>query len=106
MADIGIATLAMTQGVSSAMFFLPKITDVRRVSMRDADAVSDIRVGETAMIVTTVGIGAMCSFLTKSALPAGIALVTAVMVVALYESVLMQNPDHDATILPLIGQDD
>lgn len=104
MADIGIATLAMTQGISSAMFFLPKITDVRRVSMRDSDAVGDIRTGEVAMVVTTFGVGAILSSLTRSALPATISLVTALMIVVLYESVLMQNPDHDAKIIPF-GKD-
>lgn len=103
MADIGIATLAMTQGVSSAMFFLPKITDVRRVSSRDAESVRDIRTGEVAMIVTTFGIGGMLSFMTKSPLPAGIALFTALLIVGLYESVLVQEPGISATVVPMRG---
>lgn len=103
MADIGVATLAMTQGVSSAMFFLPKITDVRRVSSRDSEAVRDIRTGEVAMIVTTFGIGGMLSFMTKSALPAGIALFTALMIVVLYESVLVQEP-QSASVVPFTGR--
>lgn len=98
MADIGIATLAMTQGISSAMFFLPKITDVRRVSARDSESVRDIRTGEAAALVLTFGIGAMCSFLSKSALPAGIALFTAILIIALYESVLMQDPQPTQVI--------
>lgn len=92
MADIGIATLAMTQGIGSASFFLPKITDVRRVSTADAAAVADIRTGEAAMVVTTFGVGAILSALTRSSLPAGIALITALLLVGLYESVLRAQP--------------
>lgn len=103
MADIGVATLAMTQGVSSAMFFLPKITDVRRVSARDSEAVRDIRTGEVAMIVTTFGIGGMLSFMTKSPLPAGISLFTALMIVILYESVLVQEP-QSSSVIPFSGR--
>lgn len=100
MADIGIATLAMTQGIGSATWFLPKITDVRRMSSRDPEAVADIRVGESAMLVTTFGIGAMCSYLSKSPLPAIVALVTAGMVIVLYESVLQQD-GRDAEVIPI-----
>lgn len=92
MADIGIATLAMTQGIGSAASFLPKITEVRKMSKDDPQAVTDIRTGEAAMLVTTLGVGAICSFLSKSTLPAVISLVTAAMLVCLYESVLMKDP--------------
>ena len=93
MADnIGAATLAMTQGISAFTFFLPKISDVRKASVGDPSAVADIRVGEAAGLVVSLGIGGIVSGLTKSSLPVAISLLVALLIICLYETVLRANP--------------
>jgi len=103
--DIGVATLAMTQGIASFTYFLPKLTDVRRTTQRDPESVADIRTGEAAGVVVTFGVGMVCSALTRSAMPAVVSLVTAGMIVCLYESVLraepLDVPERTATVLKL-----
>lgn len=96
MADVGAATLAMTQGISAFTFFLPKISDVRKASVNDPSAVADIRVGEAGGLVVAFGIGAIVSGLTKSTLPVVISLLVALIIICLYETVLRSNPLESA----------
>ena len=101
MSDNGAAaTLAMTQAVSAFTFFLPKITDVRKTSREDLDAVADIRVGEAAAFTVTLGIGAICASLSQSAMPIFVTLIIASIIIALYEAVLRADPgpEHRATV--------
>lgn len=93
MPDAGsAATLALTQAVSSFTFFLPKITDVRKADVSDAQAVADIRTGELAGLVVCLGIGAVCSSLARSSLPVMVSGVMALIIIALYESILRRDP--------------
>jgi len=96
--NIGVATLALTQGIASFTYFLPKLTDVRRATQRDPEAVADIRTGEAGGVVVAFGVGMVCSALTKSALPAAVSLVTAAMIVCLYESVLRAEPVSSSVV--------
>jgi hypothetical protein len=95
--NVGIATLALTQGISSFTFFLPRITEVRKASQNDPQAVADIRIGEAAGVVVCFGVGAICSALTQSSAPAIVSLVVALMLVALYETVLRSDPQKVST---------
>lgn len=90
--NAGMATLALTQGISSFTFFLPRITEVRRISTRDSQGVADVRTGEAAGVVVCFGIGVVTSALTKSMAPAVVSFVVALMIVGLYESVLRADP--------------
>lgn len=87
-----VGTLAMTQAVTAYTFFLPKITDVRKTSLGDNEMVADIRTGEIAAFVVSLGVGMVCSALSGSSLPAAISLLMAVIITALYESVLRKEP--------------
>lgn len=86
---IGPSLLAVGQGVTSFTNFLPNFLDVRRASARDNPSfVKDVRTGELAAVVVTVGIGVIASSLTESPVPAYTSIVMSIILVGLYESVL------------------
>lgn len=103
MADIGVAALAITQGISSFTFFLPKINEVRKGSMSDPDFVADVRTGEVAGLVVTVGVGAICSSLTQSSVPAITSLVVALMIIALYEITMRSGSVPGPVVANVVG---
>lgn len=85
----GPATLAVSQGVSAFVAFLPKFTDVRKMSPENnPDFAADVRMGELAAGTVTMGVGLIASSLTGSPVPAWTALVVVLILVALYESTL------------------
>lgn len=89
---IGPATLAMTQTVGLFQFFLPRLSDVRKAdAARDATIVGDVRMGEVGATALCLGIGAMVSSLTGSSVPVVVSLLTALILIALYESVLQAD---------------
>lgn len=85
---IGPATLSMTQALSLFDSFLPKFTDLGKADPNDINVVRDVRMGELAAVLMTLGIGGMTSALTGSSVPAVVALVTCTGLVLLYESAL------------------
>lgn len=97
MADFGVVALAMTQGISSFNSFLPKITEVRKGSANDPDFVADVRTGEVAGLVVTLGVGAICSSLTQSVAPTVVALITGLLLIVLYEVTLRAGSERLAT---------
>jgi hypothetical protein len=94
MPDAGTAaTLALTQSVSAFTFFLPKISDVRKTDIADANAVADIRTGEVAGLVVCLGTGAVCASLSRSSTPVVVSAIMALIIIALYESILRRSSD-------------
>lgn len=91
-ADFGSATFAVGQGVGSFTSFLPKITDVRKASKDDADFVADLRTGELAGAVITIGVGAIASSLVQSSTPLITGIFISLVIIALYESILRREP--------------
>lgn len=91
MADFGSASFAVSQSVSSYMQFLPKITDVRKASINDADFVYDLRIAEIAGAVITIGIGVIVSSMTQSSAPIFAGLFISLVIVCLYETVLRKD---------------
>lgn len=86
---IGPATLAMTQTVGLFQFFLPKLSDVRKADVAtDVSIVGDVRMGEVGATALCLGIGAMVSSLTGSSVPVVVALLTALILICLYETTL------------------
>jgi uncharacterized membrane protein len=85
--NIGIATLAITQGIAQFNVFLPRLSDVRKAAPGD-DISADVHVGEIAAIAGTVGIGLITSSLVGSKLPLIVSLIVAALMVSVYESVL------------------
>lgn len=86
---IGPATLSMTQSLSLFQNFLPSFSDISQADPdRDVGIAQDVRRGELAAVLMTLGIGGMTSALTGSAVPSVVALVTCAGLVMLYESAL------------------
>lgn len=93
MSDImGPAALSISQGISAFQFFLPKLSDVRKADpANDPDIVGDVRMGEIAAITLCVGVGAIVSSLSRSAIPAVVSALMAGILVCLYESALHKD---------------
>lgn len=85
---IGPATLSMTQSLSLFDAFLPSFRDISKADPGDIGIVRDVRMGELAAVLMTLGIGGMTSALTGSSVPAVVALVTCGGLVLLYETAL------------------
>lgn len=90
---IGSATLVMTSGFTAFSTFLPRISEVRKATLANSpDVVDDTRVGEVAASVMVLGFGLIASNLTGSPVPAVVAVIMIVLLVALYENVLRRVP--------------
>ena len=86
---IGAATLSMTQSLTLFHQFLPTFADISKADPQvDKAVVRDVRLGELAAVLMTLGIGGMTSALTGSSVPAVVALITAGGLVMLYEAAL------------------
>lgn len=83
--------LSITQSVGIFSALLPHLAEVRR-SAGDPSTINDVRIGEVAASALVVSIGLMASALVNSPVPAGVAVVSAVLLVAMYESVLQSVP--------------
>lgn len=90
-ADFGATMLGVTSGISSFTTFLPSLSEVRKASADDPQMVGDVRMGEVASITLTMGIGAISSALTRSALPTYVAFLVCLVLVILYETALRGN---------------
>lgn len=89
MADVGIAALALTQSYGQFSAYLPKLSDIRRADpTTDADMVADVRVGEIAAFVGSLGVGVIVASLTKDPTPAYVSVAVSIILICLYESVL------------------
>jgi hypothetical protein len=98
---VGPATLAMTQAVGSFQFFLPRLSDVRKADpVRDTGMIGDVRLGEVAATTLCLGVGAMVSSLTGSSVPIVVSMLTALMLVCLYEAALQ----GDRPMEPKLGE--
>lgn len=86
---IGAATLSMTQSLALFGTFLPRFSEIGRADPEvDTRVVQDVRLGELAAVMMTLGIGGMTSALTGSAVPAVVAFITCGGLVVLYEYAL------------------
>ena len=86
---LGPAPLALTQSIGAFQFFLPKLSDVRRASLKDSpDMVGDVRMGEVAAGALCLGIGAIMSSMTGSPYPAIISVAMMLTLVCVYETAL------------------
>jgi len=90
----GPATLALTLGFTAFQTYLPKLSEVRRATPEThPDVAADVRVGEIAASVVTIGAGLIASSLTGSPLPTFISAIVILVLIGLYESTLQaKNP--------------
>jgi hypothetical protein len=94
---IGAATLSMTQSLALFGTFLPRFSEITLADPSlDRDIVRDVRMGEFAAVMMTLGIGGMTSALTGSSVPAVVALFTCGGLVVLYEYALRSKEVKDA----------
>jgi len=86
---VGLATLSMTQSLTLFQQFLPRFQEISAADpAEDMGMVRDVRMGELAAVVTTLGIGGMTSALSGSSTPAVVAAITAGGLILLYEYAL------------------
>ncbi len=89
---IGPTTMGLTQSISLFQGFLPKFNDIRKEDpVNNPDFVSDVRMGELAAALLTIGIGAIMSSLTGTPYPAMVSLISALGLIVLYETALRAN---------------
>lgn len=99
-AMFGPAAMAVTQGIGAFNIFLPKFTDVRRNNPGDnPDFAADVRTGEIAACVVTMGVGCIATYFTASPEPALTALFICIVLVVLYESTLRATAPFEGKLM-------
>lgn len=99
---IGPSTLALSQGISAFMTFLPSLSDVRKANPgEDVSMAADVRLGEVAAVALTVGVGAVASSLTGSPVPAVVAVTVSILMLCVYESTLRADRPMEPKFTPL-----
>lgn len=89
MADVGVAAIALTQSYAQFQAFMPKLSDIRKADYdNDSDMVGDVRIGEVAALIGSLGVGIIVSSLSGNPLPAYVSVAVSLLLIALYESVL------------------
>ena len=89
---VGPASLAISQGVTAFLSFLPKLSEIRKADpATDPGMVGDVRMGEVAATAVCVGVGTIVSSLTGSPLPAFVAVLVALVLICIYESALASD---------------
>lgn len=90
---IGPATLALSQSIGAFQFFLPHLSEVRKVTPdSDPSKAADVRLGEVAACTLAVGVGLVIANLTGSSVPLFATLVMSAVLVTVYEASL--RADH------------
>jgi hypothetical protein len=103
---IGPATLALTQTVGAFQFFLPRLSDVRKASMKDSpDIIGDVRFGEVAAGALCLGMGAIVSSMTGSPYPAIVSVLMMLVLVCVYEAALRGDRPFNP-LAPVVRSDD
>lgn len=86
---VGPASIVASQAFSAFSTFLPSFAEIRKSDpVRNPDVVGDVRMGEIAALTLSVGVGAILSSLTGSAVPAVVAVIMALILICLYEAAL------------------
>jgi hypothetical protein len=85
----GPVTLTLTSGLAQFQVFLPNFREIRQGNpTSDPGLVADVRMGELAAVLVTLGVGATASAVTGSSTPTVAAALTSLGLVLLYESAL------------------
>ena len=102
---LGAATIALGQTVGAFQFFLPRLSDVRKAGPNDADMIGDVRMGEVAAGALCIGIGAMVSSLSGSAVPVVVSILTAAAMMCVYESALRGDKPFNPVSPKVVTED-
>lgn len=79
------SSIAITTALTVFQTVLPPISEVRKQSVDNPTFAGDVRMGEVAAVLITVGVGGLASFISKDSTPAIVSLVASIGIVALYE---------------------
>jgi hypothetical protein len=85
--DIGLATIAVTTGITALSTFLPALPDVH-CTAKDGRLTSAVRLGELASAVVILGIGLAVRAMSGQGAALVLAAAAVVGLVALYEYAL------------------
>jgi hypothetical protein len=98
-------TLAVTQGITAFNAFLPPLAQVRKNHpMHNPDFAADVRAGEMAGTVITVGIGVIASGIVGHPLPVYTAVLICAVIIAVYEYVLRSNSAFEY-VVPAVAKE-
>jgi hypothetical protein len=90
----GPSTLVLGQTVTAFQAFLPNFTEIRAAHpSTNPELAADVRMGEIAAGSLTIGVGIIASSLTGSPAPLVVGIITAGILVTLYESALNADPN-------------
>lgn len=90
----GPATLVLGQSIGAFGTFMPKFTDIRAAHpSTNPELAADVRMGEVAASAITIGVGAIASSLTGSPAPMIVGILTALVLVSVYEGALNADPN-------------
>jgi NhaP-type Na+/H+ or K+/H+ antiporter len=87
--ELGTASLAISQSVFAFTAFLPNFVEVGKSSPDDIR--SQVRLGETAAVITALGIGGILAWLAGSPVPLLIAGLVSAILIYLYESAMRKE---------------
>lgn len=87
-AAAGISVTVTSMMMSGFTAFLPTLREVRQGSPKDPQMVNDVRYGQLAAGVLAVGIGALMSWLSESAVPMYVAIFATILYSIIYEMAL------------------
>jgi hypothetical protein len=90
-ADLGVAAIALTQTYAQFQSYMPKITDVRKADPADTEMVGDVRMGEIASLIGSLGVGLIVSSITGDPTPAYVSVGVSLTLIMLYEYTLRAN---------------
>lgn len=88
---VSASLLSVTSGIGVFTGLLPELSEVRK-TLPDTDVANDVRMGEFAATALVVGIGVTATAMTKNPAPFIISIVSAIVLVSMYESVLHATP--------------
>lgn len=84
--ELGSSSLAISQAVIAFGTFLPNFVEVGR---SDKNVIKgEVRLGESAAVITALSVGALLGWLNGSAVPFYIAAAMAAVLIGLYEAAL------------------
>lgn len=86
-----LTMLAVTSSIGVYTSLLPSLADVRK-ARGDTVVTNDVRLGEIAAGALAVAIGLMASTMAGTPVPAMVAVIVAVGVTFMYESILSATP--------------
>jgi hypothetical protein len=98
MADVGVAAIALSQSIGQFQAYMPKLSEIRRADPQaDIDMVGDVRMGEIAAFVGSLGVGVIVSSLTGDPTPAYVSVAVCIILIGVYESALRSHRPLEGT---------